>query len=125
MNGNSGLSLKMRQPLPIMMNIATALIQCVMRMVIGWIFFWRCTGATDTLAIASLSSLVVSKRFVRTMPDLRIAHHSILPHFSVTVARADTGTFSRPSQLCVKLAVVNRRGRSDHAIGSIPADHGH
>jgi hypothetical protein len=71
-----------------MMNIATALTQCVMRMISGWIFLWRRTGATDTLAMARLSSLVVSKTFVRTMPDLRIAHHSILSHFGVTVARA-------------------------------------
>src|SRR5947207_1318866 len=92
MNGNSGLSLKMRQPLPIMMNIATALIQCVMRTISGWIFLWRCTGAIDTLAMARLSSVVVSARFVRSMPEPRIAHHSILSHFGVWMAYAPAGS---------------------------------
>jgi hypothetical protein len=57
MKGNSGLSLKMRQPLPIMTKIAMALIQCVMRTISGWIFRGRSAGAIDMVAIACLSSV--------------------------------------------------------------------
>ena len=51
--GMSGESLKMRQPLPIMITIATAFTQWVMRTISGWVFLLRCTGACATTAMAS------------------------------------------------------------------------
>jgi hypothetical protein len=39
--GNSVVTSQMRQPPPVFMTIAMALIQCVMRTINGWIFLGR------------------------------------------------------------------------------------